>query len=781
MATVKGYVEHIVYRNRENGYTVMEVVSGAETYTLVGVLPHISEGEPLEAEGSFVTHPVYGEQLAVESCRVTTPEDAVSVERYLGSGAIKGVGPSLAARIVKKFKADTLRIIDEEPERLAEVKGISENGARQIAVQVAEKRELRQAMIFLQQYGISLNLAAKIYDHYGPEMYSLIQTNPYRIADDIPGVGFRAADEIASRAGIQADSDFRIRSGLYYTLMRGVAAGHVYLPRNILLRNAAELLGVPEEEMEQPILDLVMDKRVVVQTAPTADPFEGETTWPEAGETIPPEELSGERKMAQPEEDRVYSAMYYYMELNTARMLLDLNVDYPVDEAQTEAWIRRTERQEKLELDVLQREAVLTAVRHGVTVITGGPGTGKTTTINMILRFFESQDCEILLAAPTGRAAKRMTEATGREARTIHRMLEFSGTPGERAEDDVKFERNESNPLEADVVVIDEMSMVDVHLMYALLRALVVGTRLILVGDANQLPSVGPGNVLRDILRAKCFPVVKLTRIFRQSEASDIVVNAHRIHDGLPIDPAKRSRDFLFVKRYDAEHILGAVMTLVRDKLPAYVGADVSEIQVLTPMRKGLLGVENLNRVLQQFLNPPEARKKEKTFPHGIFREGDKVMQIRNNYQLEWEIRSRYGIPTEKGTGIFNGDMGIIREINLFTEEFTVEYDEGRLVSYTFRQADELELAYAITVHKSQGSEYPAVVIPILTGARMLMNRNLIYTAVTRAKQCVCIVGPAESFQAMVDNTAEQRRYSGLDRCLRELSEISGTGLFPPA
>lgn len=767
MATVKGYVEHIVYRNRENGYTVMEVVSGAETYTLVGVLPHISEGEPLEAEGSFVTHPVYGEQFSVESCRVTAPEDAVSVERYLGSGAIKGVGSSLAARIVKKFKADTLRIIDEEPERLAEVKGISENGARQIAVQMTEKRELRQAMIFLQQYGISLNLAAKIYDHYGPEMYSLIQTNPYRIADDIPGVGFRAADEIASRAGIQADSDFRIRSGLYYTLMRGLASGHVYLPRSILLRNASELLGVPPEEMEQPILDLVMDKRVVVQTAPMAVFSPEEPSRTEAREAAPPEE------------DRVYSAMYYYMELNTARMLLDLNVDYPVDEVQTEAWIRRTERQEKLELDALQREAVLTAVRHGVTVITGGPGTGKTTTINMILRFFESQDCEILLAAPTGRAAKRMTEATGREARTIHRMLEFSGTPGERAEDDVKFERNESNPLEADVVVIDEMSMVDVHLMYALLKALVVGTRLILVGDANQLPSVGPGNVLRDILRAECFPVVKLTRIFRQSEASDIVVNAHRIHDGLPIDPAKRSRDFLFVKRYDAEHIIGAVMTLVRDKLPTYVEAEVSEIQVLTPMRKGLLGVENLNRVLQQFLNPPDARKKEKTFPHGIFREGDKVMQIRNNYQLEWEVRSRYGIPTEKGTGVFNGDMGIIREINLFTEDFIVEFDEGRLVSYTFRQADELELAYAITVHKSQGSEYPAVVIPILTGARMLMNRNLIYTAVTRARQCVCIVGPVESFQAMVDNTAEQRRYSGLDRCLRELAALPGPGAFP--
>ncbi len=742
METVKGYVEHIVYRNPGNGYTVLELATGSETYTLVGTLPHVSEGEPLEAEGTFVNHPSYGKQLSVERYQITAPEDVISIERYLGSGAVKGIGPQLAARIVKKFKADTLRIIDEEPERLAEVKGISENGARQIAVQVAEKREQRQAMLFLQQYGISLNLSVKIYERYGPELYSLIQTNPYRIADDIPGVGFKIADEIAQKAGILTDSDFRIRSGLYYTLVRAVGAGHVYLPQEELLRQASALLGVPEGAMEKHIMDLVLDKRLVVK------------------------EKNGEPV--------VYTAMYYYMEMYTARMLKDLDTLAPVEEAAVERFLRQVEAEEGLELDPLQREAVQTAVQNGVTVITGGPGTGKTTTINTILRYFENQDLTIQLAAPTGRAAKRMTEATGFEARTIHRMLEFMGTPGreeEREDTSVYFQRNESNPLEADVVIIDEMSMVDIHLFYSLLKAIQVGTRLILVGDAHQLPSVGPGNVLRDIIDSDGFHVVRLTRIFRQEEASDIVVNAHRIHDGDWIDPNRRSRDFLFVKRNEANKIVGAVIGLVRDKLPGYVHAQPFEIQVLTPMRKGVLGVENLNRVLQQFLNPPDPSKKEKQLPHGTFREGDKVMQIKNNYQIHWEIRGARGFITEQGEGVFNGDLGIIRELNLFSEELIVEFDEGKQVTYSFRQADELELAYAVTVHKSQGSEYPAVVIPVLTGPRMLMNRNLIYTAVTRAKSCVCIVGVPEAFQAMVDNGEEQKRYSGLADCIREVAE----------
>ena len=739
MAIVTGYVEHIVYRNETNGYTVLELAGDAGSYMLVGTIPHVSEGEPMEAEGTFVNHPSYGEQLSVERYQVTAPGDVISIERYLGSGAVKGVGPSLATRIVKKFKADTLRVIDEEPERLAEVKGISENGARQIAVQVAEKREQRQAMIFLQQYGISLNLAVKIYDRYGPEIYTLLQSNPYKMADDIPGVGFKVADEIAAKAGIHTDSDFRIRSGIYYTLMHAVGAGHVYLPQETLLRNASELLGVPAEYMEKHIMDLVLDKRLVLKE--------------KHGETV------------------VYAAMYYYMEMSTASMLRELDVPYETNEEKLQSWLMAMEDQEDLELDVLQQEAIKVAVQQGVTVITGGPGTGKTTAINMILRYFEAEELEIQLAAPTGRAAKRMTEATGYEARTIHRMLEFMGTPGNDEDSAVRFERNEGNPLDADVIIIDEMSMVDIQLFYALLKAITVGTRLILVGDANQLPSVGPGNVLRDIIDAEVFHVVKLTRIFRQAEASDIVVNAHKIHAGAVINADKRSNDFLFVKRKDANSILNAVITLVKEKLPPYVNAKAYDIQVMTPMRKGVLGVENLNRILQEFMNPADSSKKEKQFPQGTFREGDKVMQIKNNYQVEWEVRSRYGIPTDKGTGVFNGDLGTVKEINMFSEELMIEFDEGRLVTYSFRQADELELAYAITVHKSQGSEYPAVVIPLLTGPQMLMNRNLIYTAVTRARSCVCVVGSVETFQAMVDNAKEQKRYSGLNDCLQEIDE----------
>lgn len=811
MASVRGYVDHIIFRNDDNGYRILELKNEEETYTLVGTLPGVNEGDSLEAQGSFVTHPVYGEQMRVETYSITEPDDVTSILRYLSSGAIKGIGAALAKRIVGKFGEDTLRIMDEEPERLAEVKGISINGARDIAAQAADKREMRQAMMYLQKYGITQNLAVKIYETYGSEIYTLIETNPYRIADDIPSVGFRTADEIAQKAGISADSNFRIGSGIYYTLMRAAGEGNVYLPRDILLHRTAQMLGLTVEEMQEAAPDLLSDPRLVVKRSPKSGTAEQTGTMTEAaargtasvsGRTgdepkdAAPTALPAGRKDDSDDpfagiadewgmdpvsgaanegesaaDDIVYPAVFYYMEEKCARMLLELAVDLPVDEPRMEQEISRIEKEEKISLDVLQRQAIATAIRSGVTVITGGPGTGKTTIIRTILRYFENHDADILLAAPTGRAAKRMSEATGREARTIHRLLEFNGKVEENQtgqEEMRKFERNESNPLEADVVIIDEMSMVDINLMYALLRALIPGTRLILVGDANQLPSVGPGNVLKDIMKSGCFPVASLTRIFRQSEVSDIVVNAHRIHNGEPIDPNKRSRDFLFVKRYDADHIIGAVMTLIRDKLPGYVHADVRDIQVLTPMRKGMLGVENLNRVLQGFLNPASPSKREKLFAGGVFREGDKVMQIRNDYQLEWEIRGKHRIVQEQGTGVFNGDIGVIRSMNLFTEDFEVEYDDGRIVLYSFKQADELELAYAVTVHKSQGSEYPAVIIPLLSGPPMLMNRNLIYTAVTRAKSCVCIVGPPESFLSMAQNTREERRYSGLDERLRE-------------
>ncbi len=733
METISGYIDHIIFRNEDNGYTVMVLVCEGEELTCVGTMQYIGEGELIEATGTYTEHSTYGRQFKISSYEMKAPEDELAIERYLGSGAIKGIGMALAARIVRRFKGDTFRIIEEEPERLAEIKGISERKAREIAEQVEEKRDMRRAMIFLQQYGISTALSIKIYNEYGSDLYRVIGENPYKMADDIGSVGFKIADEIAARVGIHTDSDFRIRSGLLYTLAQSMAEGHIYLPRQELFFRASELLGVSTEAMERNLMDLAVDRKVILKEIGT-----------------------DEQAVC-----AVYSAQNYYLELNTAKMLHDLNVAADADEAQIRKRIRRIEADTQTALEEMQKRAVEEAVRHGLLILTGGPGTGKTTTINTLIRYFEAEGLEILLAAPTGRAAKRMTETTGYEAQTIHRMLEISGMP-EESSAGTRFERNMENPLEADVIIIDEMSMVDLFLMHALLSAVTVGTRLIMVGDVNQLPSVGPGCVLKDIIESGCFPVVRLTKIFRQAGESDIVVNAHKINSGEHVPLDNRSMDFFFLKREDADVIISVVLTLIQKKLPGYVGAKPYDIQVLTPMRKGLLGVERLNTILQQYLNPPSANKREKEYGSGCFREGDKVMQIKNNYQAEWEIRGKYGIPVEKGVGIFNGDMGIIREINTYAESMSVEFDEGRFVEYSFKQLEELELAYAITIHKSQGSEYPAVVIPLLAGPRMLMNRNLLYTAVTRARKCVTLVGMPQVFYQMVDNEFEQKRYSNL-------------------
>lgn len=731
MEKITGYVEHIVYRNAENGYTVLNLVSGEDETTCVGIFSSIAEGENIEAEGEFTEHPTYGEQFKVARFEEKMPEDREAIERYLGSGAIKGIGLALAARIVRRFKEDTFRIIEEEPERLAEVKGISENKAQEIAYQVNEKRDLRQAMIFLQQYGITMNLAVKIYQAYGQEVYTIIRENPYRLADDIEGVGFRTADEIASRVGIKMDSDFRVRSGVLYTLLTASTEGHTYLPQEELTARTAKLLEVEPEQIEKQYMDLAIERKIVMK--------QGETT-------------------------EIYASSFYYMEANTATMLKQLNVPYDVPDIEIEARIRTIEKQTGMELDEHQVTAVKEAVRNGLLVITGGPGTGKTTIINTIIRYFEGEGLDIFLAAPTGRAAKRMSETTGFEARTIHRMLELSGG----VEGTAGFERNENNPLETDVIIVDEMSMVDITIMNSLLKAVVPGTRLILVGDINQLPSVGPGSVLRDIIDSHACNVVKLTKIFRQAATSDIIVNAHKINRGEEVVLDNKSMDFFFLKRYDADVIINVVLQLVKQKLPKFVDATPYDIQVLTPMRKGLLGVERLNGILQKYLNPPMSGKAEKEYGDTLFREGDKVMQTRNNYQLEWEIRTKYGLSVDKGTGIFNGDMGIVREINDFSETMTIEFDEGRMVEYPYKLLDELELAYAITIHKSQGSEYPAVVIPLLKGPAMLLNRNLIYTAVTRARKCVTLVGNENTFYEMVQNTSQQKRYSGLKARLRE-------------
>ena len=733
LESIEGYVDHIIYRNADNGYTVLVLVCNEEEETCVGVFSDIAEGENIKAKGSYTEHPTYGRQFQVKSFEEKAPQDEVAIERYLGSGAIKGIGISLAARIVRRFKADTFRIIEEEPERLAEIKGISERKAQEIAQQTEEKRELRQAMIFLQNYGISLSLAVKIYQTYQLDMYRIIQENPYRMAEDVTGVGFKIADEIAHRVGIHLDSDFRIRSGIMYVLQQASLEGHTYLPEELLTRRACELLGVDASGVEKHYMDMAIDRKLILKQSEA--------------------------------EVQIYASTFYYMELNVAVMLRELNVKYDFSETAVEQRIRKIEQLSELELDEMQRTAVKEAVRSGLLVITGGPGTGKTTTINTIIQYFESEGMDIALAAPTGRAAKRMSETTGYEAKTIHRLLELSGGMDEHA----GFERNEQNPLETDVIIIDEMSMVDITLMHNLLKAVVAGTRLILVGDVNQLPSVGPGCVLKDIIDSHACNVVRLNRIFRQASESDIIVNAHKINRGEPVSLDNKSRDFFFLKRYDANVIISICIQLIRQKLPKYVNASPFDIQVLTPMRKGLLGVERLNTILQQYLNPPDGKKAEREHGQTIFRVGDKVMQIKNNYQAEWEIRSRYNIPIEKGLGVFNGDMGIVREINSFSETLTVEYEERRMVEYPFKELDQLDLAYAITIHKSQGSEYPAVIIPLLTGPRMLMNRNLLYTAVTRARKCVTLVGDEKAFYNMEANVNEQKRYSGLRDRLEEL------------
>ena len=738
--TIEGYVDHIIYRNQENGYTVASLIVDGEELTCVGTFQALSEGETICGKGRYTEHPSYGQQFSICSYETVVPQDAFAIERYLGSGAIKGIGAALAARIVRKFGDDTLRIIEEEPERLAEVKGISERKAREIAEQVEEKADMRKAMMFLQKYGISQTLGVKIYQQYKQDMYRILKENPYKTAEDINGIGFKMADEIASRIGIHTDSDYRIRSGLLYILLLATGEGHVYLPKKLLLERAQQLLGVQADYMEKHLTDLSIDRKIVIKEIET--------------------DHTGKQQV-------IYASQYYQIELHTAQMLHELNVKDTAEEGVLQEKIKQIQRAEKIDLDEKQQEAIKEAVRNGLMVITGGPGTGKTTTINAIIRYFEMEGLDIYLAAPTGRAAKRMTEATGYEAKTIHRLLELTGIP-EESSARVHFERNAQNPLEADVIIIDEMSMVDIFLMHALLSAVVTGTRLILVGDVNQLPSVGPGSVLKDIIRSGEFPVVELTKIFRQASQSDIVVNAHKINQGIPVVLDNKSMDFFFLKRYDANVIISVVITLIQKKLPKFVDAQPYDIQVLTPMRKGLLGVERLNGILQQYLNPPEKEKKEKEHGNGLFREGDKVMQIKNNYQIEWEVRGLYGIPVEKGVGVFNGDTGILREINTFAETVTVEFDERRFVEYSFKQLDELELAYAITIHKAQGSEYPAVIIPLLGGPKMLMNRNLLYTAVTRARRCVTLVGDEKTFEEMENNRMEQSRYTTLDLRIKE-------------
>lgn len=742
MEKVSGYVDHIVFRNEDNGYTVLALhLPGKNLLTCVGTFPAVSQGMTIEAEGEYTLHPVYGRQFSVSAYEERIAQDEDAIERYLASGAIKGIKAGLAARIVRQFGVETMRIIEEEPQKLAQVKGISAKKAAEIGQAAAGKTEMRRTMIFLQKYGISVNLAVKIYQRYGERVYQILQENPYQLAEEIRGVGFVKADEIASRIGIHMDSDYRIQSGLLYVLQKAQQEGHIFLPKDKLFGQAERILGVSASYMEKHLMDLLLNRKVVIK----------EDT----------------------EETLVYPAGLYQLELDTARMLNERNVSGSLDEKEFRRTLQTVEAQTGMPLEEKQAEAVRKAMRYGVSVLTGGPGTGKTTTINTMIRLFAREGLDISLAAPTGRAAKRMTEATGYAASTIHRLLEMNSVPEDESQDFVPmFNRNAECPLETDVIIIDEMSMVDIYLMHSLLSAITGETRLVLVGDENQLPSVGPGNVLRDIIQSGCFEVTRLDTIFRQAAQSDIVTNAHRIQAGESVSLDNRSRDFFFLKRYDADHILRVVLTLIRDKLPSYVGASPYELQVLTPMRKGVLGVERLNEILQKFLNPSLPEKKELQIGDRIFREGDKVMQVRNNYQMEWELRGKNNVVADHGLGVFNGDMGRLCRIDEFDKLVTVEFDDGRFAEYSYKQMEELELAYAVTIHKSQGSEYPAVILPLLSGPELLMNRNLLYTAVTRAKKCVAVVGNEETFARMIANERQMRRYSSLAERVKEMSGL---------
>ncbi len=760
MERVKGYVEHITYHNADNGYTVLtlsdperEKQGQDSVFTAVGSLPEVGEGEMLELEGAWTSHHIYGDQFKISSFEIRQPESEAAMERYLGSGMISGVRQALAHRIVKAFGAETFRILDEEPERLAEIKGISQKKAREIAKQLFEKRDQRDGILFLSKYHITNNLALKIWKQYGPDIYKIIRENPYRLADEVPGVGFKTADEIAARAGIPADSKFRISSAILYTLEMASADGSLYLPREVLIHNTKSLLGIGISDMT----DAFYPDAVLIPEA-----LEGADD--EVGAALL--DLSVDKKVVlrkEEEENRVYTSKAYSAQLRVARMLLERNLKTRcvIDEARQKA-VEAASRS-GYELDEYQLEAVIEAQRSTLLVLTGGPGTGKTTTINTMIRVFEEDGLTIELAAPTGRAAKRMKEATGREARTIHRLLEVNGDP----ESGVFFNKTMDDPLESDVIIIDEMSMVDLYLFQSLLRAVVPGTRLIMVGDADQLPSVGPGRVLGDIIASGQIHTITLKKIFRQAMQSDIVVNAHKINQGQYPVISKQSPDFFFMEVFDPATILGTIVKLTRDNLPRYLDVPQSDIQIMAPMKKGTLGVSNLNKVMQTYLNPSSRAKEEHSRGDTLFREGDRVMQVRNNYQIEWVQRGKYDSVINTGQGVFNGDMGILRQINSFAESVTVEFDDSRFVEYSFSEMDQLELCYAVTIHKAQGSEYPAVVIPMFQGPRMLMNRNILYTAITRAKRLVVIVGDVSVMNSMIDNTLEAKRYTSLDLYLK--------------
>ena len=725
MEKLEGMVSDIVFKNEENGYTIAYLANENDEITIVGCMPTLSVGESIEVEGKWVNHKTYGSQFEVNSFMPITPSSLEGIYVYLSSGMIHGIGEKMAKRIVDKFGVDTLDIIQNTPERLTEVEGIGMKKVKQIQESYEENRELRNIIIKLSPYGITPNYCLRIYKKYKEKAIDIINKNPYRLAEDVRGIGFKIADEIASKIGIDKYSPERIMQGIIYTLNQSLASGHTYLPKQILIEQSVKILGVEPKFVENGIMDLAYNQKVHLEN--------------KDGQIL------------------VYLMMYYICENGVCKEIIKLSqhdikdLHINIDEE-----IKIVEKEDNISLAKNQIEAVKEAINNGVTIITGGPGTGKTTTINTIIKIFENNDQKVVLCAPTGRAAKRMSETSNKEAKTIHRLLEMGfGSDSE----ELVFFKDEEDPIDADVIILDEASMVDIILMYNLLKAVKLGTRVLLVGDSDQLPSVGAGNVLKDIIDSKVIKTVRLNEIFRQARESMIVVNAHKINNGEPLFLNVKNKDFFFLRKNTNEEILNEIVGLVSERLPNFYKFDkLKDIQVLTSMRKGDLGVNNLNIELQKYLNPPNKYKQEEEFAKRIFRVGDKVMQIRNNYTRKWETEDK----SESGEGIYNGDIGYIFHIDKDKKTVYVLFDKVKLSAYKYDELDELDHSFCTTIHKSQGSEFPVVVIPIVWAPPMLLSRNLLYTAVTRAKKLVVLVGDVRYLEQMIKNNRINDRYSNL-------------------
>lgn len=726
-------VEDIIFRNETNSYTVATLDTADGKATIVGYIPFINIGETIRAEGEWIYHKTYGEQLEISNVSLVVPSTLNGIEKYLSSGLIPYIGPKTAKRIVEKFGLDALDIIQYNPERLKEIEGIGDKKLEKIVEAFGEQSELREIMVFLQQYGITPNYGIRIYKKYGKDTIKIISQNPYRLSEDVFGIGFKTADKIAQNMGISFESPYRIEGGIRFVINSYAGRGHTYVPKDELIVNTAELLEVENNLIEESLRDLAIKGILHIMNIN--------------------------------EETLIYYTPFHIAENNVSRKIVELSrVDLKDMDINLDRAIKTIEGEDGIEFANKQREAIKESINNGMIVITGGPGTGKTTIINAIIKIFQDQGLKVSLAAPTGRAAKRMTETTGIESKTIHRLLEYS-----YMEEEMAFGLDEDAPLETDLLIIDEASMVDILLMNSLLKAVVPGTRLVLVGDVDQLPSVGAGNVLKDIIESGVVKVVKLDEIFRQAEESMIVVNAHRINKGEMPLLNEMEKDFYFIKENNPNNIVNTILDLCNSRLPNYYGVDpFKDIQVLTPMKKGDVGINLLNKHLQNILNPKAYGKKEKLIGEELLRVGDKVMQIKNNYSIEWEI-IKNGVVDEKGEGVFNGDFGTILDIDEEDRTIKILFDDEKEVDYNFNQLDELKLSYATTVHKSQGSEFPVVIMPIYWGPPMLLTRNLLYTAITRARKLVVLVGEERYLKTMISNNRITKRYSSLDYKIRNI------------